>query len=161
MELLISLLFIFTLNAWPEDSVLGHDFFKTYAKCDKIKEMVYLSKDKKKKIESSANIKNLPGVIKSYKIKCSDQADRTVFLVSDMIRTHYQKAFIEIQNDKVKKIEVVHFSEPKKYMAPLGYIEKFLNKSKFSDVDGLTGATLTRSSLIRLSKLSLELDRIK
>lgn len=105
MEFLVSLVFIITTSSWAKDSVLDHEFFKSYAHCNMTKKMVYLPKDKRQKIEKASNIKNLPGVVKSYQIKCRGEGDRNVFLVSDRIRTHYQKAFVEIQNDQVKKLK--------------------------------------------------------
>ncbi len=159
MELLISLILL-TTNVIADDKIRKHAFFNTFQTCAINKNILYLSKKQKKDIIKRNNFRSVPGVFKMYNVLCKG-VKLKVFLLSDLVRTHYQKVFISVKNSKIDSIKIVQFAEPKKYSPPKGFINKFIGKSDFLNIDGLTGATLTRSSLLRISKLAIELDKIK
>ncbi len=159
MEFLISLILV-TTNAMAGDKIMSHTFFDAFQTCKIKKEILYLSKKQKKNLLKKSNFRSIPGVFKMYNILCGGVKSK-VFLLSDLVRTHYQKVFIVVKDSKIKKIEIFEFKEPQKYKAPKSFVDKFLGKSDFLNIDGLTGATLTRSSLLRVSKLAIELDKLE
>ncbi len=159
MEFLTAVLVMVNLSV-AENSVLGQEFFRPYDHCDIKKEMLYLSKEEKAKVSKASGQRKVPGIFKTYKIKCQKNELR-VFLLSDKIRSHYQKAFVAVEEGKIKEMKIVKFKEPQKYKAPRSFVETFFGKTKVKMVDGLTGATLTRSSLIRLAKTALEIEKLE
>jgi hypothetical protein len=160
LEFLIKFIFSVLYVFAAEDPLLSHVAFEQFKNCEVNKEMIYLSKEQKQDIAQVGDLKNFPGIVKSYKILCPKEEAR-LYLMSDQVRTHYQNGFVVVSQNKIKDIHIVEFKEPQKYRASRAFLKRFFQKNKFTDVDGLTGATLTRSSLVRMSKMALKLDQVK
>lgn len=161
MELLkLFVIFLLPLNIFgANDPLISSTFFHKFEKCQINSKRLYLDKKERALISERTGIRKVPFIVKSFEINCGESLSK-VFLLNDLIRTHHQAAFFRIEENKLKEIEVVRFEEPIQYKAPFKYIQSYLNKNKFDDIDGFTGATLTSQSLKRLSTLALEFYKL-
>ncbi len=135
-------LIIFSLNV-KASNIEGLNYFKTNKECSYKSSFLFLKKDQVPKIT--------PRIIPRYMISCNDKKLRG-FILGDKIRTHYQKVFFVINNTKIKHLEIIKFDEPEKYLPPRKWVDyALINKElPLKKIDGISGATLTTSSLKRM-----------
>jgi hypothetical protein len=166
MELLISfsllanLIVISNAEAGNTDPVLRLPFFqsKELKACTTKKSFQYLSKDIKKDIASKVGMKTVEGFYPVYKSDCSGK-NRYTYILNDVVRSEYQTLLISLIDQELDHIEVVRFDEPDKYKAPTPWYQLFKKFKKWDDIDAISGATLTRSSTLKLAKLAKELGK--
>ena len=104
------------------------------------------------------HLPHLQTIIKKIKLTCK-QDKLTSYILTDRIRTHIQTLFVVLKNDKIKDIQVLKFEEPDRYRAPKLWVEQFYKKDKLEEIDGLSGATMTRQSTINVVKQVLYLEK--
>jgi hypothetical protein len=166
MELLISfsllanLIVISNAEDQVKDPVLRLPFFqsKEMQACNTKKTFQYLSKEIKEDISKKVGLKSVAGFYPVYKSECLGETKYT-YLLNDIVRSEYQTLLISLVNRKLDHIEVVRFDEPDKYKAPKIWFQLFKKLKKWDDVDAISGATLTRSSTLKLAKLAQELGK--
>jgi hypothetical protein len=130
-------------------------------KCEYQKNYQFLTKKKKLEIEKKIDQRLSSMTIRKLDISCPGSNEKSsAFILNDKVRTHFQTLLIWIEKDKLKGLEVLEFHEPKKYQAPLKWINHISGKSreKLFEVDALSGATLTRQSTLKLLKQAFYLD---
>ena len=126
--------------------------------CTTKKSFQYLSKKIKKDIASKVGMKSVEGFYPVYKSNCQGQK-RYTYILNDVVRSEYQTLLISLIDEKLDHIEVVRFDEPEKYKAPKPWYKLFENSKKWDEIDAISGATLTRSSTLKLAKLAKELGK--
>lgn len=135
--------------------------------CPVKKENLFLSKEKRKLIESKGETKLYGGLALRYVIKCAEKKPIYLYVDSHIVRTLNETVVIKIQEDKIKQYEVASFNEPPEYIAPKKWLKQFLGKGPkekplraIEDVDGLSGATLTVGSSINAVNKILALHEV-
>lgn len=127
-----------------------------YLNCNLKKENVFLSDLQVKNIASLYGGK-VSKLILRYKNNCDD--DSFVYIDSHIVRTLNQTVLIELKNQKVKLLEVASFMEPKEYLAPKLWLKQFIGSPK-TEIDGLTGATLTENAIKKLVQKYRVIDNV-
>lgn len=127
--------------------------------CGYKKDYVFLSKAEKDKFEHENNVLLSSSIIRKMQINCKGKISYA-YILNDKIRTHYQTLLVWVENKMIKNVDVLEFSEPSKYKAPVRWYEKMrgLNENALLGVDALSGATLTRQSSLKLIKQALIFD---
>lgn len=141
-------LFAFENKTYQE--VLQHD----YKGCELKKENVFLTKKQVQKINSSLEQKS-SSLILRYKNKCNNSY---VYIDSHNVRTLNETVLIEIKKEKVLKLKIASFMEPREYLPPVKWIELLLKKKE--RVDSLTGATLSQNALKNVYKKYIVINRV-
>lgn len=144
--LLILILMFWTISSWGTISI--PELFPK--NCEHKKNFLFLNSKQKKKLNIDSSI------IRRFSLNCSG-VKSVYFILNDKIRTHYQTAVIHIENNKISRLEIIDFGEPKQYMAPNIWVDKML-KTELDKVDALSGATLTRQSLVNMRRLAIYLS---
>jgi len=158
---LIFLIKVFFLLATPSLLALDAGFIKErygLKDCSVQKKIIILNKRNKDKLIQETRIKGLSNLVRRFEVTCNKEVS-SLYALSDVIRTHAQRVLVSIKKNKVYLLDVVKFSEPTRYHPSKVYLDTFKNRDDFKDVDALSGATLTRASLIRLSKTALALEK--
>lgn len=100
-------------------------------------------------------------VVRRFKLSCG-KSNKVAFVLSDKVRTHYQQVLIVLEGMKISEVRILKFDEPIKYKSPLKWLAyKFKNKNaKELNVDAISGATLTTSSILRTIKKAWVLSKL-
>jgi hypothetical protein len=153
----------FFIAAWALSTSQGFCSFKnkTYQellvekyKCDLKKENVFLDKSQIKKIKEKSNFRISPLILR-YKNLCDKSF---VYVDSHVVRTMNETVVLEIQNSKIKRLEIASFMEPKSYLPPQKWLDQFTTKTK--NIDALTGATISENAIKRLVEKYIVIDNI-
>lgn len=130
-------------------------------KCTYTKNYAFLSDKQVSNIKAKFDLKVEETIVRRFSVKCpGSDKESFAFIFSDRVRTHYQSVFIWIKSKKITALSVLEFTEPKKYKAPISWLEQIKGKTAKTmfTVDALTGATLTRQSTLRLAKSALIIE---
>lgn len=127
--------------------------------CEYKKNYQFLSKDKKQTLEKKLDRKLNTRTIRRLDVDCKTTSSRA-YILNDKVRTHYQTLLVWVENQKLKALEILEFTEPVKYKAPTEWYNslKGISDQKLLEVDALSGATLTRQSTLKLVKQALYFD---
>ncbi len=125
-----------------------------YKECKLIKENIFLKKDQLNNIEEKLGFK-VSSLLLRYKNSCSKSF---IYIDSHIVRTLNETVVIEVKDKRISYIEIASFMEPKEYLPPLKWID--LLKRKGSEVDSLTGATLSQNALKKLVQKYIVIDNI-
>ena len=83
----------------------------------------------------------------------------TYYLVSNIVRTHYQAVFISVREKEIEDYLLLSFKEPREYIPTAKWLIKLL-QSKLSgqeviqSPDAISGATLTHQATKRAIKMA-------
>ena len=162
MEFLKFIVFylIFFLNAQAMD-LPGLSFVKENPKCKITKDYLYLTMDQSALIKKRFPLSIKQSLVRRYAITCKKER-LTGYLLNDQIRTHFQSVLIVLNGQKIVKVIIEKFNEPKKYKAPQKWLDLMFNKKKSDEIqiDSITGATLTSKSILRLIKRAAAYNQI-
>lgn len=130
--------------------------------CKATKNYQFLTTADKEKLEKKLGHFLSSKTIRRLDVNCKGKYSHA-YILSDKIRTHHQALLVWVAKGLVKDIEVLEFTEPKRYQAPKKWIHSILgrNEKTILAVDGLSGATLTRQSTLKLVKEALYLEHDK
>lgn len=159
---LICFIFIFN-TTWAANQTYQAVLESNYNKCLSKKEIIYLTKDQKKKIEELSGSK----VFSQLKIKYTNKCNKSVIYIdSHIVRTLNETLLFEIKDGKIEQLETISFMEPQEYKSPKNWIKKFLKKHLSedlninADIDALSGATLTAHAVTDASRKILALHQV-
>ena len=153
---------IFIFLIIPIASAVSLPRFSLFEKngCTYIKDYKFLNSEEKSTFEKHFNFTLTTSTVRKLKVTCKSkdkESISTAFLLNDKIRTHYQTLLLWVTDHKIKGVEVLEFLEPIQYKAPTKWYSQIEGKdlSHLYEVDGLSGATLTRQSTLKLVKQAL------
>ena len=157
-----TLLFTVFAMAWSLPS--GHCSFEnqtyqklltqTYKNCALKKENVFLTKAQLNKAQKNFDYK-ISSLLLRYKNPCNQSR---IYIDSHIVRTLNETVLIEVKNQRVQKLEIASFMEPKEYLPPKKWIALLVEKGQ--KVDALTGATLSQNALKRVVQKYIIIDNI-
>ena len=115
-----------------------------YKNCKLKKENIFLTKKQVATVRKVLDVK-ISALLLRYQNSCDNSV---AYVDSHIVRTLNETVIIEIKDKKINWIEIASFMEPREYIPP----KKWLNllKDKRSNVDSLTGATISENALKRL-----------
>lgn len=108
--------------------------FAHYSECSLSKSL--FRPDEQQKIDLGVS----RGVYELFIYDCSHEKIRAIIL-GDRVRSHKQVIAISDKNE----IEIIEWNEPEKYRPATLWLDRF-KKLKLTEIDGLTGATLSAES---------------
>lgn len=134
---------------------------RLYPECKLEKEILYLTKEQKKKIEELAGVSSSSRLANRFKTCKGDY----VYVDSHIVRTMNQTVLVEVSKNKVKSFNVSAFLEPQEYKAPVKWLAQIAQKALgeivlFKKIDALSGATLTAKANVDAARRVLALDRV-
>lgn len=159
MKIAFALLILIN-TSWAANETFQAALERLYPGCKLDKEILYLTKDQRKKTEEISGLKLHSGLANRYKT-CKNTY---VYVDSHIVRTMNQTVLVEVDKDKVKTFNVSAFMEPQEYRAPLKWLNQFAKKALndlvlFKEIDGLSGATLTAKASVDAARRVLALDK--
>lgn len=135
--------------------------------CSYEKERVFLTKEQKVALEREGDNQLTSSLIFRYHKICQGKKTQTIYLLTDILRTMNQTLAISVtDNGNISSIETKDFSEPIEYKAPKKWLAQYKNKKLSNDlmigkeIDGMTGATLTTTSVNLLARRALILEKV-
>ena len=156
------LLVIFTIfPSWAKQRTIEEAIVGINPNCQLKKEIIYLTKKQKKQIEELAQQKLYSGIIHRY--QCNKKIS---YVDSHIVRTLNETVILEVEESKLKNLELVSFYEPPEYKPPRKWMNSFhgkkLDKSLqlYKGIDGLSGATLTAIAITNATRKILALDKV-
>lgn len=134
---------------------------KLYPDCELKKEVLYLTKEQKARIDQLSGLKLHSRLANRYKTCDGGYA----YIDSHIVRTLNQTVVVEVKGERVKTYNVTAFLEPQEYKAPHKWLQQLAEKrlgelTLFDKIDGLSGATLTAKANVDAAKRVLAIDLI-
>ena len=126
-----------------------------FSKCELKKENLFLNKDQIVKIEKELSFKVSALMLRFYN-PCNKSY---IYVDSHPVRTLNETVLIEIKQNELSWLEIASFMEPKEYVPPKKWLELFKKRS-VSDVDGLTGATLSENAIKKVVEKYKVVNRV-
>lgn len=131
-----------------------------FPNCEITQESIFPENTQLVEIKKKNEVKAKSQFFNYFKKKCKED-EALVFVHSDLIRTQLQFVLFEVGQGKIRDIEIVKFLEPSEYKVGEYWLEKFKGMVfGVSEIDAVSGATLTSQSINYLAWLSLYLDGI-
>ncbi len=114
-------------------------------------------------MESKYNVKLPSRMGSQFNVNCPDGTSHRVFIDSHTVRTLNQTLLIEVKSGKIAEVKVLGFYEPPEYRPPAAWLLKVKELIDFSslkkvEIDGLSGATLTKNATLNSLKKILVFD---
>ena len=107
------------------------------------------------------------GVVTFYLGRRGDTPTGAAYFDAHRVRTKNEVVMVVVDPDRrIRRVEVLKFTEPPEYRAPAGWIEQLHGHaltealSLSGEIDNMTGATLTARALTRASRRALALHAV-
>lgn len=127
---------------------------QNFPQCDLKKEVLFLDSKMKEeyKIENS--------IVLRFSGLCEKQAS-SIYIQSRLVRTLNQTLALKIQSGKIQDIKIINFMEPESYKPKAKWLSLFSNKNhnEIKSIDAISGATLTRKSVVKIATDSLNINQ--
>lgn len=150
--------FVLILSPWEVgafDNMTYQDALKLQFKdCKLSKENVFLTKKQQTLIKEKNGHKTSPLILRYKTCRGS-----YVYIDSHIVRTLNETTVIEVANNALSFFKIASFMEPKEYLPPKAWLELFKTKQG-SEVDALTGATLSENAIRRVIKKYIIVDKV-
>lgn len=152
---------IFSLLNAQAANTSGLSVFSSIPDCEIEKNYLYLTKKQSKTILKGFPNSKAQRIIRRYDLNCLGKMKKG-YVLSDKVRTHFQKVLIVIEEDKVSNIEVLKFDEPLKYKSPVKWLDYMFKNKKITslNVDAISGATLTTKSMLRIVRKAMFINNL-
>jgi hypothetical protein len=131
------------------------------------REAVFLTEPQIDEAQKRAGTRPASAVIYPYHVYEHGARVATSFLDAHRVRTLPETLMIVVNRDgTIRHLEVLVFQEPKEYMAPARWYERFIGRRLDArlqlkrDIDAITGATLTARATVNAVRRVLALHQI-
>lgn len=124
--------------------------------CQASKDFIFMGEQDRNKHKSETGLE-FSAITKRYKALC-DGRKLSFYLLNDRVRTHYQTLVLAVAERRLESIRTIEFHEPRQYKSPEKWLKHITKVKSPSEVDALTGATLTRQSVLKMTKKVLYLE---
>lgn len=138
-----------------------------YPNCAVQRQTVYLTKGQS---SAAAELSGAPldnAIAYPYRVHCTGKYAGTAYFETHRVRTHRETLMIALDaSDRILRVEVLAFDEPKEYLPKSRWYEQFGGKDKIEslslkgDIRPITGATLTGRATVAAARKVLALHRV-
>lgn len=139
--------------------------FSNYKGCKSKKETVFLKNDEKVKVEELSNVDDVSALLIRFSIDCNG-IKKYAYVDSHIVRTMNETVLIEVENEKISKIDIVNFLEPQEYIPSQRWLKQFMKKELNNNlalsngIDAISGATLSAVAVTNATRKILAVDKV-
>lgn len=139
--------------------------FSNYKGCKSKKETVFLKDNEKTEVEKLSNVQDISALLIRFSIDCNG-VKKYAYVDSHIVRTMNETILIEVEADKVSKIDIVNFLEPQEYIPPKRWLSQFKKKelnnklALANGIDAISGATLSAVAVTNATRKILAVDKV-
>jgi uncharacterized protein with FMN-binding domain len=139
--------------------------FSNYKGCKSKKETVFLKDDEKERVEELSSVDDVSALLIRFSLDC-DGVKKYAYVDSHIVRTMNETILIEVEDNKISKIDIVNFLEPQEYIPSQRWLKQFMKKELNNNlalsngIDAISGATLSAVAVTNASRKILAVDKV-